>query len=145
MLIDSASLPPNETAVFDGDDLAGDLEDDTHTYQGLLDEYDVSIYEGEKLLQQARVPEDVILVAELPAAEERVKPIALAIHPRGEDLQTGQKKKDGEIVSIQDGKLPTHGERSSVLVVIIGLFFLGSELFFFLKWRKKNRGGKANA
>ncbi|RST56908.1 LPXTG cell wall anchor domain-containing protein [Siminovitchia terrae] len=144
-ILGSASLPPNEAAVFDEQDSAGDLEDETHTYQGLLNEYDVSVYEDTDLLQQARIPEDDMLMVELPAAEEREEPVTLAVQPQAENLQTGQKKKDGEIVPIQDGKLPALGERSSILYVGIGLLCLGSALFFFIRRRKQRQGGKSNA
>jgi|GEM_PF-3922883 len=144
-ILGSASLPPNEAAVFDEQDSAGDLEDETHTYQGLLNEYDVSVYEDTDLLQQARIPEDDMLMVELPAAEEREEPVTLAVQPQAENLQTGQKKKDGEIVPIQDGKLPALGERSSILYVGIGLLCLGSALFFFIRRRKQRQGGKPNA
>ncbi|GIN95559.1 hypothetical protein J6TS1_14290 [Siminovitchia terrae] len=144
-ILGSASLPPNETAVFDEQDSAGDLEDETHIYQGLLNEYDVSVYEDTNLLQQARIPEDDMLMVELPAAEEREEPVTLAVQPQAENLQTGQKQKDGEIVPIQDGKLPALGERSSILYVGIGLLCLGSALFFFIRRRKQHQGGKPNA
>ncbi|WP_212951967.1 hypothetical protein, partial [Siminovitchia terrae] len=48
-ILGSASLPPNEAAVFEEQDSAGDLEDETHIYQGLLNEYDVSVYEDTNL------------------------------------------------------------------------------------------------
>lgn len=144
-LVGSASLPPNEAAAFDEQGFIGDIEDEVHINQGLLDEYDVSVYEDTTLLEQGRVLENELLMVELPATEGQDEPVILAVQPQDENIQTGQEKDDGEIVPIQDGKLPALGEGSSILSVGIGLICLVSVLIFLLRRRNQAQGGKTDA